>query len=58
MPTRGPHKAIGLYAHVTWHTLFPIARGFCAGSLSRSHIRATRVYLASQQLRHADRIPT
>jgi len=132
MRARGPHHAIGLYAHLTWHTWrrewsirsvdaaviaevvleaarrcgirvlaqavladhvhvllsyspdvtlssfirhaksesarrinmgrseapsFRWARGFYAGSLSRSHVRAARVYLASQRARHADRIP-
>jgi REP element-mobilizing transposase RayT len=132
MRARGPHHAIGLYAHLTWHTWrressirrvdaavvaevvmeaarrcgvrvhaqavladhvhvllsyspdvtlssfirhaksesarrinlgrseapsFRWARGFYAGSLSRSHVRAARVYLANQRLRHADRLP-
>ena len=132
MRARGPHKALGLYAHLTWHTwrrersirhadvgvitvvvleaavrcrvrvhaqavladhvhvlvsyppdvalspfirhaksecarrinlerptahAFRWARGFYAGSLSRSHVRATRTYLASQHVRHPDRIP-
>ncbi len=133
MRARGPHHAIGLYAHVTWHTWrressirrvdtavvadvvleaahrcrvrvhaqavvadhvhvvlsyppdvtlssfirhaksesarrinlgrseapsFRWARGFYAGSLSRSHVRAARVYVANQRVRHPDRIPT
>ena len=132
MRARGPHKALGLYAHLTWHTWrrersirhadvgvitvvvleaavrcrvrvhaqavladhvhvlvsyppnatlssfirhaksesarrinlerphapsFRWARGFYAGSLSRSHVRATRTYLASRRVRHPDRIP-
>ncbi len=132
MRTRGPHKAIGLYAHLTWHTWrrepsirgvdaqvvaqvvleaarrcrvrvhaqavladhvhvllsyppdvtlssfirhaksesarrinltrseagsFRWARGFYVGSLSRSHVRAARVYLANQGVRHPDRLP-
>jgi len=132
MRARGPHKAVGLYAHLTWHTWrrepsirrvdvrvvtdvvleaacrcrvrvhaqavladhvhvlvsyppdttissfirhaksesarrinlersrtlpFRWARGFYAGSLSRSHVRAGRVYLANQHLRHPDRVP-
>ena len=36
---------------------FRWARGFYAGSLSRSDVRATRIYLANQWLRHPDRIP-
>ena len=132
MRARGPHKAIGLYAHLTWHTWrrepslrrgdvavvtdvvleaarrcrvrvhaqavladhvhvlvsyppdatlssfirhaksesarrinlgrapalsFRWARGFYAGSLSRSHVRGARTYLANQRVRHPDRIP-
>ena len=132
MRVRGPHHAIGLYAHLTWHTWrrelsirrvdaaviaevvreaarrcrvrvhaqavladhvhvllsyspdvtlssfirhaksesarrinrgrseapsFRWARGFYAGSLSRSDVRAARVYLATQRVRHPDRIP-
>ena len=133
MRARGPHHAIGLYAHLTWHTWrwersirsgdvaivtdvvleaarrcrirvhaqdalsdhvhvlvsyppdatltsfirhaksesarrinlgrseahrFRWARGFYAGSLSRSQVRATRIYVAEQRARHPDRIPT
>ena len=106
MRARGPHKALGLYAHLTWHTWrrelsirnvdvavitgvaleaavrcrvrvhaqavladhvhvlvsYPPdtslwARGFCAGSLSRSHVRPARLYIANQHSRHPDRIP-
>lgn len=132
MRARGPHRALGLYAHLTWHTWrrepairrveaatvaevvleaarrwrvrvhaqavladhvhvlvsyapdatlstfirhaksesarrinlgrsqalsFRWARGFYAGSLSRSHVRAARTYLAKQRVRHPDRIP-
>ena len=32
-------------------------RGYYAGSLSRSHVRAARSYLARQFQRHPDRIP-
>lgn len=32
-------------------------RGFYANSLSRSHVRAARVYVASQRVRHPDRLP-
>ena len=32
-------------------------RGYYAGSVSRSHIPAVRVYLAQQHRRHPDRIP-
>ena len=32
-------------------------RGFYAGSLSWSHVRAARVYVANQQLRHPDKVP-
>jgi len=128
----GPHQAIGLYAHVTWHTSRRVpsicqpdlevltsallaagrrthirihaqailadhvhllvsyppsaclsafvrdaksesarrvnesvcgrlrlewCRGFYAGSLSRDHVDATRIYLARQRQRHPDRIP-
>jgi len=130
MRRRGPHKAFGLFAHITWHTwrrqpwlrrqdvevvsdgirraakrynmnilaqavltdhvhvlvsfrpqhaLAPFVRdaksesarrlnqirqphvrwcrGYYAGSVSRSDIPATRVYLAQQHQRHPDRIP-
>ena len=132
MRARGPHKAVGLYAHLTWHTwrwersirraevatvthvvleaahrcgvrvhaqevladhvhvlvsyapdatlssfirhaksesarrinqgrsqprAFRWARGFYAGSLSRSQVRGAREYLARQRARHPDRIP-
>ncbi len=33
------------------------ARGYYAGSLSRSHVRAARVYIGSQHRRHPDLIP-
>jgi len=33
------------------------ARGDYAGSLSRSHVRAARVYIGSQHRRHPDLIP-
>ena len=32
-------------------------RGFYAGSLSWSHVRAARVYVANQGRRHPDRVP-
>jgi REP element-mobilizing transposase RayT len=32
-------------------------RGYYAGSLSRDHVRATRIYIARQFQRHPDRIP-
>ena len=131
MRRRGSHKAVGLYAHVTWHTLWrqqsirevdvsTIAqsimaaaartgvrvpaqavlsdhvhvvvsyssdarisdfireaksesarrvndqcgslalhwcRGFYANSLSRSHVRAARSYVARQRAHHPDRLP-
>ena len=132
MRARGPHKALGLYAHLTWHTWrsersirhgdvavvtrvvldaatrcrvrvhaqavlavhvhvlvsyppdanlssfvrhaksesarqinllrpestgFRWSRGFYIGSLSRDHVRATRVYIAGQRARHPDLIP-
>ena len=132
MRAHGPHKALGLYAHLTWHTWrwelsfrnvdvavitgvaleaavrcrvrvhaqavladhvhvlvsYPPdtslssfirhaksesarrinlgrphgaavrwARGCYAGSLSRSHVRPARVYIANQHTRHPDRIP-
>jgi putative transposase len=132
MRARGPHRAIGLYAHLTWHTYrrelsirrvevptltevvleaarrcrvrihaqavladhvhvlvsyppdvtlssfirhaksesarrinlgrsgapsFHWARGFYAGSLSRTHVRPARTYMANQHLRHPDRLP-
>jgi len=133
MRARGPHHAIGLYAHLTWHTWrrepsirrvdvalvtdvvldaarrcrvrvhaqavladhvhvllsyppsatlssfirhaksesarrinlgrteapsFRWARGFYAGSLSRSHVRGARVYIGGQFARHPDRLPS
>jgi REP element-mobilizing transposase RayT len=33
-------------------------RGFYAGSLSRSHVRAARVYVGNQLRRHPDRVPS
>ena len=33
-------------------------RGYYAGSLSRDHVYATRVYIARQFQRHPDRIPS
>src|ERR1041385_4500937 len=132
MRARGPHKALGLYAHLTWHTWrrdrsirrgdvavvtdvvleaatrsrvrvhaqtvladhvhvlvsYPPdttlssfirhaksesarrinvgrsqgtavrwARGFYVGSLSRSHVRPARIYIANQRTRHPDLIP-
>ena len=33
------------------------ARGYYAGSLSRSHVRAARVYIGNQHRRHPDLIP-
>lgn len=32
-------------------------RGFYANSLSRSHVRAARLYVARQLIRHPDRLP-
>jgi REP element-mobilizing transposase RayT len=32
-------------------------RGYYAGSLSWSHVRAARCYVASQRIRHPDRLP-
>jgi len=132
MRRRGPHKACGLYAHITWHTwwrarsirrgdvscvtgsvlqaaercgvrvhgqavlsdhvhivvsfspavalapfirhaksesarrinlqrrereTFRWARGYYAGSLSRTHVYAARCYVGRQHSRHPDRIP-
>ena len=33
------------------------ARGYYAGSVSRGHLAATRIYLARQHQRHPDRVP-
>src|SRR5438874_13202272 len=37
---------------------FRWARGFYAGSLSRSHVRGARVYMGGQFARHPDRLPS
>ncbi len=132
MREKGPHRASGLYAHLTWHTWrrqpairegdvatigaavlaaggrtrirvhaqavlsdhvhvlvsyspdaslaafvreaksesarrlnhtrperlqFRWCRGYCAGSLSREHVDATRLYLGRQHTHHPDKVP-
>jgi len=38
-------------SHLRW------ARGYYAGSLSRSHVRVARCYVGRQRIRHPDRLP-